>query len=107
PRPPAGLRASRAAELPRDPAGYLAIYGEGVGDALAPLIARRKQQGLTSAAVDVQILDDAFNFGEHGPAALQRYLAQLDPRPSQVLLVGRANLDPHDYLATGMPDLLP
>jgi hypothetical protein len=55
----------------------------------------------------VGALDDRFNAGQHGADSLRRYLAQLAPAPRYVLLVGKPTIDPHDYLGTGVPDLVP
>ena len=106
PRAPA-LAAARANEVPSGSAQWVAITADGLGSALAPLVSQRQAQGLTTLVVDVEALNDAFGNGEHGPAAIQKYLAQLSPAPQSVLLVGKPSVDPHDYLQTGVPDALP
>jgi hypothetical protein len=103
----ATLDASRASEVPSGSADWVAIYGEGLGDSLAPLVAERQAEGLSTLTVPVEALYDRFGSGEHGAAAIQRYLAQLSPAPRYVLLVGKPTYDPHDYLGTGAPDLVP
>jgi hypothetical protein len=104
---PAPLFPSRAHEVPPGSADWVAIVGDGLEVALDPLVALRQSQGLSTLTVPVSALYDRFAHGQHGTLAFQRYLAQLSPPPRDVLLVGRASLDPHDYLGTGTPDLVP
>jgi hypothetical protein len=107
PRPVESLSASLAASVPAGSANWLAIYGEGLGDSLAPLVALRQSQGLTTLAVSADAVADLFGEGQHGPAALRAYLAQVTPPPQYVVLIGKATLDPHDYMGTGTADLVP
>ncbi|MGC4113594.1 MAG: C25 family cysteine peptidase [Myxococcales bacterium] len=101
------VRPSRASEVPAGRADYVAIVGEGLDQALAPLLALRRAQGLSVASVPVEALYDRFSHGQHGPQAIKTYLARMSPPPSYVLLVGKASADPHDYLGLGVPDLVP
>jgi len=101
------LKSSRAAEVPSGSADYVVIAGPGLGDSLAPLLAAREAQGLSTLQVDAEAVYDAVGFGDHGPEAIHRYLSQLSPPPKYVLLVGKPSVDPHDYLQTGIADLVP
>ncbi|MBI5544714.1 MAG: hypothetical protein HY901_12555, partial [Deltaproteobacteria bacterium] len=101
------VRPSRAGEVPARQADYVAIVGEGLSSALQPLLAKRQADGRKVASVPVEALYDKFGHGHHGPQAIRAFLAQLSPPPRDVLLVGKPSLDPHDYLGTGVPDLVP
>ena len=78
---------------------------------LGPLQALRQSQGHTVAVIDVQDAYDEFNFGAQSPYALKSLLSTANSKwqkkPRWVLLVGDGNLDPHNYLGTGVVDYVP
>jgi uncharacterized repeat protein (TIGR01451 family) len=85
-------------------------YGEFAG-ALTPLVRAHQAEGKTSAVVQVGNLYDEFNFGEHSPFAIKRFLQSALKNwkrpPTYLLLNGRASLDPRNYLGFGHLDLVP
>jgi hypothetical protein len=75
-------------------------------------LARAHQaEGKTSAVVRVGDLYDEFNFGEHSPDAIKRFLHSVLKNwkrpPSYLLLNGRAPSDPRNYLGFGDLDFVP
>jgi uncharacterized repeat protein (TIGR01451 family) len=88
----------------------MVTYGDFAG-ALAPLVRAHKAEGKTSAVVPVGNLYDEFNFGEHSPFAVKRFLQSALKNwtrpPTYLLLHGRASFDPRNYLGFGQLDLVP
>jgi CSLREA domain-containing protein len=93
-------------------ADYLLI---GPGELLAtaaPLLARRRSQGLISRAVAIEEIYDEFGHGEPGPEGVKAFLEYAYhhwTRPSvrYVVLLGDATYDTKDYLQTGVMDRVP
>ena len=85
-------------------------YGEFAG-ALQPLVRAHQAEGKTSAIIPVGDLYNEFNFGEHSPFAIRRFLESATRNwrrpPAYLLLNGRASLDPRNYLGFGNLDLVP
>jgi hypothetical protein len=85
-------------------------YGE-FESALAPLVQAHRAEGKSSAVVPIIELYDEFNFGEHSPYAIKRFLQTAEQNwkrpPAYLLLNGRASLDPRNYLGFGNLDLVP
>ncbi len=75
------------------------------------LVRAHQAEGKTSAVVPVGNLYDEFNFGEHSPFAIKRFLQAALKNwkrpPTYLLLNGRASLDPRNYLGFGHLDLVP
>lgn len=78
---------------------------------LAPLVQLRESQGYRVAVVTTDQIYDQYNYGEHSPFALLSFLQQAattwQRKPQAVLLVGRASMDPRNYLGFGYLDLVP
>ncbi len=75
-------------------------------DALAPLVAHRRQQGYQTQVIDVQQIYDAWSYGQVSPTAIRDFLryavSHWNPAPIAVTLVGDSTLDPRNY--TGVRD---
>jgi uncharacterized repeat protein (TIGR01451 family) len=88
----------------------MVTYGEFAG-AMAPLVRAHTAEGKTSAVIPVGNLYDEFNFGEHSPFAIKRFLQSALKNwkrpPAYLLLNGRASVDPRNYLGFGNLDLVP
>ncbi|MGA7751397.1 MAG: C25 family cysteine peptidase [Candidatus Sulfotelmatobacter sp.] len=88
----------------------MVTYGE-FESALAPLVQAHRAEGKSSAVVPIIELYDEFNFGEHSPYAIKRFLQTAEQNwkrpPAYLLLNGRASLDPRNYLGFGNLDLVP
>lgn len=71
-------------------------------EALEPLIAHRRAQGWTVAAVAVEALYDAWSDGQVHPEAIRSFLryaaATWETAPIAVVLVGDGTSDPRNYL---------
>ncbi|MCX7790936.1 MAG: C25 family cysteine peptidase [Chloroflexaceae bacterium] len=71
-------------------------------EALEPLIAQRRAQGWTVAAVAVEALYDAWSGGQVHPEAIRSFLryaaASWETAPVAVVLVGDGASDPRNYL---------
>ena len=80
-------------------------------DALAPLVARRVQEGWTVQIADVQDVYDEQGFGDKSPAAIrafiQRARASWRVPPRFVLFVGDATFDPRNFMGKGDFDFVP
>ena len=80
-------------------------------DALAPLVARRMQEGWTVQIADVQDVYDEQGFGDKSPAAIrafiQRARASWRVPPRFVLFVGDATFDPRNFMGKGDFDFVP
>ncbi len=108
-RPPAAVRAPAA--LPPAGADYLVIAPAEFAPALAPLLALRQAQGLTTAVADAQAVYDAFDAGRPTAEAVRAFLAEVwatwSPQPQYVLLVGDATYDPKRYRPDSQLTTLP
>jgi hypothetical protein len=86
----------------------------GPGSLLAgatPLLERRRQEGWTVTAVDVEDVYDEFSYGVKQVHALRSFAARARQAwrtpPRAFLLLGDASLDPRNFLGKGAPDLVP
>jgi hypothetical protein len=88
----------------------MVTYGAFAG-ALTRLARAHEAEGKTSAVVRVGDLYDEFNFGEHSPYAIKRFLHSALKNwkrpPTYLLLNGRASSDPRNYLGFGNLDFVP
>lgn len=88
-------------ELPRN-AQAVYIAPRAFLQALEPLIAHRRAQGWTVAAVAVEDLYDAWSGGQVHPEAIRSFLryaaATWETAPIAVVLVGDGTSDPRNYL---------
>ena len=79
--------------------------------ALPPLVQAHQAEGKTSVLVPIGQLYDEFNFGEHSPYAIKRFLQMATKNwrhaPSYLLLNGRSSFDPRNYLGFGDLDMIP
>ncbi len=79
--------------------------------ALPPLVQAHQAEGKTSVLVPIGQLYDEFNFGEHSPYAIKRFLQMATKNwrhaPTYLLLNGRASFDPRNYLGFGDLDMVP
>ncbi|HEY6231270.1 MAG TPA: C25 family cysteine peptidase [Pyrinomonadaceae bacterium] len=79
--------------------------------AVEPLAALRRNQGLAVAVVDVEDVYDEFSYGAHTPMALKAFLAQAavswSRKPEYLLLVGDSSWDPRNYFQQGANDFVP
>lgn len=94
-------------------ADYIAIVAdiEGFDKALAPLVEHREQQGMTVTTVPLSQVFDEFSYGRQSPAAIRDFLAyavaEWEPSPRYVLLVGDASYDIYNFSTGENRDLLP
>jgi uncharacterized repeat protein (TIGR01451 family) len=92
-------------------ANYVVITHPDFLQSVQPLVKLHEAQGESVAVVTTDQIYDAFNYGEHSPFALRDYLqfaaTQWRVKPSAVLLVGDASLDPRNYLGFGDFDFVP
>jgi hypothetical protein len=95
-------------------ADYIAIFANesGFAEALQPLLAYRRQQGLRVTAVNLEQIYDEFGYGQRTPEAIREFLAYAlanwqEPRPRFVLLAGDATYDVRDQTAGKNRNLLP
>ncbi|MGH9144342.1 MAG: C25 family cysteine peptidase [Vicinamibacterales bacterium] len=92
-------------------ADYVIVSHADFLDAMAPLAALRRQQGHTTAVVDVADVYDEFSFGEKTPQALRDFLqwaaTTWTTAPRFVVLAGDATIDPRDYAGLGNADFVP
>jgi hypothetical protein len=79
--------------------------------AIEPLAALRRSQGLSVAVVDVEDVYDEFSYGAHTPLALKSFLSwaagHWSHKPGYLLLVGDSSWDPRNYLDQGENDFVP
>jgi len=79
--------------------------------ALAPIVRAHQSEGKNSVIIPIGQLYDEFNFGEHSPYAIKRFLQTATKNwkrpPSYLLLNGRASFDPRNYLGFGNLDMVP
>ncbi len=83
---------------PANQADYIIIAHREFIDAIQPLAAYRRSQGLSVMIVDVEEVYDQFNHGIFNPLAIQKFLRHTythwrTPKPTYVLLVGDAHYD--------------
>ena len=90
-------------------AKYLAVGPPDFLAAAEPLFARRSQQGLPVARVDIEDVFDEYSFGNRTPEALADFVTDVArTAPLQfLLLLGDATADPRDYLGLGDADFVP
>ncbi len=79
-------------------------------DALQPLVALRRSQGLWVAVVDIEDIYDEYSYGMKSAQAVRDFLQDASRRwetpPRFVVLAGNGTYDPRDYLGLG-GDLIP
>ncbi len=101
---PSLLRSEREADL-------LIVAHHSLLEAMAPLVEQREREGLVVDVVDIEDVQDEFNFGQKSPQALKQFLRYAKEHwrraPRYVLLVGDATLDPRNYKGFGKFDLIP
>src|SRR4029079_12193676 len=80
-------------------------------NALAPLVARRVQQGWSVQLADVQDVYDEQGFGDKSAAAIRAFIQRARTAwrtpPRFVLLVGDATFDPRNFIGKGDLDFMP
>ncbi|HEY2971792.1 MAG TPA: C25 family cysteine peptidase, partial [Pyrinomonadaceae bacterium] len=113
----AGHPASVAANQPSNwnaasnAANMVIITHKDFREAVEPLAALRRSQGLSVAVVDVEDVYDEFSFGAHTPLALKNFLSfansHWSTKPTYLLLVGDSSWDPRNYLDQGENDFVP
>jgi hypothetical protein len=109
---PASVAASRPSRWTEPRAGEMVILSNALFmDALAPLVAARKQQGWSVQLVDLQDVYDEFGAGDKTPFAVRDFLQAIHGSwslpPRFVLLVGDASFDSRNFLGQGDFDLAP
>jgi hypothetical protein len=76
---------------------------------LAPLVAYRNAQGITSVAIDVQQIYDGWSGGQVNPQAIRlflQYIAVTNTHvPHTIVLVGDGTVDPFDYRKSGSANI--
>jgi len=79
--------------------------------AIEPLAAQRRTEGLSVSVIEIEDVLDEFDYGTHSPLALKDFLAWTQSHwstaPQYVLLVGDSTFDPRDYLGQGANDFVP
>jgi hypothetical protein len=93
-------------------ADYLLLTGKEFLPYAEPLCQWHQSQSLRVKAVAVEDIYDEFNYGIFEPQAIRTFLAYAynnwqSPAPAYVLLLGDANTDYRDYLATGKKNIVP
>ena len=77
----------------------------------APLVSLRQSQSMLVSLVDVEDVYDEFSYGTHSPQAIKDFLARAKSswttKPTYVILLGDADLDPRNYEGVGNFDLVP
>ncbi len=112
---PAGIENDISSDLrsTTNSADYIIISHRFFKDAIEPLAAYRRTQGMRVAVVDIQDVYDDFNYGVFSPYAIRSFLAYakenwIVPAPQYVLLVGDGTYDYRNYtLQPGIPELIP
>lgn len=110
---PVGVRPNHPSQWhsPQPGADIAMVTHTGFGGALPRLVHAHQAEGRTSAVVRVEDLYDEFNFGEHSPYAIKRFLQAAlknwKKPPTSLLLNGRASSDPRNYLGFGDLDFVP
>jgi hypothetical protein len=112
-RQPAAVRANKpsAWNARTNGADMLIITHKDFAQAVEPLAALRRSQGLVVAVIDVEDIYDEFSYGAHTPAALRSFLASAAAnwirKPEYLLLVGDSTWDPRNYFDQGFNDFVP
>ena len=93
-------------------ADYILIAPRAFLPAAEPLLERRQDQGLTTRAVALEEIADAFGYGQASAEAIRSFLAfafhsWASPSPRYVLLLGDASYDPRNFTGTAQPAPLP
>ncbi|HSY38143.1 MAG TPA: C25 family cysteine peptidase, partial [Polyangia bacterium] len=109
---PSSIAARRPSRWTDPRAGEMVILSNALFiDALAPLVAARRQQGWSVQLVDLQDVYDEFGAGDKTPFAVRDFLQAVHgswtPAPRFVLLVGDASFDPRNFLGQGDFDFAP
>jgi uncharacterized repeat protein (TIGR01451 family) len=95
----------------QDGAEIAMVTYDGFAGPLESLVRVHRAEGKSSVIVPVSELYDEFNFGEHSPYAIRRFLRTASRNwkkpPHYLLLNGRASFDPRNYLGMGELDLVP
>jgi uncharacterized repeat protein (TIGR01451 family) len=111
--PPAAIAANRASTISArsNAADFVILSHARFIDALAPLVAQRKAQGIETLVVDVEDVYDEYGYGAKSPDAIRDFLRSAQTRwrkaPRFAMLVGDASFDPRDYSGYGDLDLVP
>gem|GEM_PF-638120 len=92
-------------------ADFVIITHANFRQAIEPLAAKRRAEGLATKVVDVEDLYDEFSAGEHTAQAVRDALEYASKNwaraPRYVLLVGDGSYDPRNFLGFGAFDLVP
>jgi uncharacterized repeat protein (TIGR01451 family) len=95
----------------RNAADFVIISHARFIDAVAPLVAQRKAQGVDTVVVNVEDVFDEFGYGSKSPDAIRAFLRHAQTRwasaPTHAMLVGDATFDPRNYIGYGNRDLVP
>lgn len=111
--PPVSIAANRTSTISArgNAADFVVISHARFIDALAPLVAQRKAQGIDTLVIDVEDVYDEYGYGSKSPDAIRDFLQSTLTRwrkaPSHVMLVGDASFDPRNYVGYGDVDLVP
>ena len=96
---------------PSNGADFIVITRKELAASLDPLVAHRRQQGLSVSVVDIEDVYDEFSFGQKTPQAVKDFLAYASTswkkKPRYVLLGADASYDPKNYFGAGDSDLVP
>lgn len=99
-----------SSDLP-DGADYLVITHPAFIEAGRRLAEHRRNQGLSTALVNVLGIYDAYGEGRPDPEALRRFIADAyarwSPRPLYVVLIGDGSFDPRGYRKESPPTYIP
>ena len=106
-RSPAAVVADVPSDLGKDAAGadYLIVTHADFADAVQPLAAHRRAQGLHVAVADVQDVYDEFGGGLLSPNAIRAFVGAV--MPTYVLLVGDGSYDFLDHYGYGSANYVP
>lgn len=110
---PAGIAANESSNLSdtENRADFIILTHRDFRDAVAPLAAMRRNQGLETMVVTVEDVYDEFSYGAPSRDAIKAFFAWTRSNwasgPRYVLLVGDASADPRNYLKTGRGDFVP
>ena len=111
--PPVSIAANRASTISArsNAADFVIISHAKFIDALAPLVAKRKAQGIETVVVDVEDVFDEYGYGSKSPDAIRDFLRSTQSRwrkaPRFAMLVGDATFDPRNYIGYGDLDFVP
>ncbi len=93
-------------------ADYLVIGPREFLGAAEPLLVRRESEGLTTKAVALEEIAEAFGYGQPSGEAIKAFLRYAwhtwrRPSPRYVLLLGDSTYDPQHFLTTSWASPLP